>query len=376
MANIVKTETGWKYRVSYKEAGKYKVKSKSGFPTKKQALLAASEMEEKLHRGVDINAGEANFVEAFKEWYTTFRKQKKSIENDKHYDYAIKFCEKYFVGLKINDVNRTTYQKAINDFAKTHAKETTRKRHVYVRSFIREMVYEGVILRDPTARVIIPDDETTYKDLKALSEEQVKKLVKELNNHFNPAHSSISVILFAIASGARFSEIIGLTWDCIDFVQKTIKINKTWDYKDTNTFSNTKNYSSNRIITIDDSTLSMLNKIKVYQSAEKLKDSSFNKNKLVFINTNSIPPSNNAINKSLRRYCTNLGINNAISVHGLRHTHATLLLYNDCNIKYLSKRLGHNTIVTTLETYSHVIDEMEQKESYKVNELMNKINEI
>ncbi|EAE5095855.1 site-specific integrase, partial [Listeria monocytogenes] len=38
--------------------------------------------------------------------------------------------------------------------------------------------------------------------------------------------------------------------------------------------------------------------------------------------------------------------------------------------------LGHNTIVTTLETYSHVIDEMEQKESYKISELMNKINEI
>lgn len=106
--------------------------------------------------------------------------KKKSIENDKHYDYAIKFCEKYFVGLKINDVNRTTYQKAINEFAKTHAKETTRKRHVYVRSFIREMVYEGVILRDPTARVIIPDDETTYKDLKALSEEQVKKISKRI----------------------------------------------------------------------------------------------------------------------------------------------------------------------------------------------------
>lgn len=196
-----------------------------------------------------------------------------------------------------------------------------------------------------------------------------------MNNRFTPAHSSISVILFTIASGARFSEIIGLTWDCIDFAKKTIKINKTWDYKNTNAFSNTKNYSSNRIITIDDKTLSMLNKIKVYQSAEKLKDSTFNKNKLVFISTNNVTPSNNAINKSLKRYCTKLGINKDISVHGLRHTHATLLLYNDCNIKYLSKRLGHNTIVTTLETYSHVIDEMEQKESYKVNELMNKINE-
>ncbi|EKP3986685.1 tyrosine-type recombinase/integrase, partial [Listeria monocytogenes] len=85
---------------------------------------------------------------------------------------------------------------------------------------------------------------------------------------------------------------------------------------------------------------------------------------------------NNAINKSLKRYCKKLGFNKDISIHGLRHTHATLLLYNDCNIKYLSKRLGHNTIVTTLETYSHVIDEMEQKESYKISELMNKINEI
>lgn len=166
-----------------------------------------------------------------------------------------------------------------------------------------------------------------------------------------------------------------MTWDCIDFVQKTIKINKTWDYKNTNALSNTKNYSSNRIITIDDKTHSMLNKIKVYQLAEELKDSTFNKNKLVFISTNNVPPSNNAINKSLKRYFTKLGINKDISVNGLRHTHATLLLYNDCNIKYLSKRLGHNTILTTLKTYSHVIDEMEQKESYKVNELMNKINE-
>lgn len=115
---------------------------------------------------------------------------------------------------------------------------------------------------------------------------------------------------------------------------------------------------------------------KLQESVTSCKDSSFNKNKLVFISTNNVPPSNNAINKSLKRYFIKLGIKNDISVHGLRHTHATLLLYNDCNIKYLYKRLGHNTIVTTLETYSHVIDEMEQKESYKVNELMNKINEI
>ena len=59
-----------------------------------------------------------------------------------------------------------------------------------------------------------------------------------------------------------------------------------------------------------------------------------------------------------------------MTCHGLRHTHASIMLYKGINIKYVSRRLGHKDIVTTLQTYQHILDEMEQKESNAVNEVM------
>lgn len=47
-----------------------------------------------------------------------------------------------------------------------------------------------------------------------------------------------------------------------------------------------------------------------------------------------------------------------ISIHGLRHIHATLLILNGENIKIVSDRLGHNDITTTLNTYTHIMEEM------------------
>lgn len=58
-----------------------------------------------------------------------------------------------------------------------------------------------------------------------------------------------------------------------------------------------------------------------------------------------------------------------ITCYGLRHTHASMLLYKGMNIKYVSRHLGHKDIVTTFQTYSHILDEMEQKESRAMEEL-------
>ena len=79
--------------------------------------------------------------------------------------------------------------------------------------------------------------------------------------------------------------------------------------------------------------------------------------------------SNNAVNKVLRKFCRKVGAIE-LTCHGLRHTHASILLYQGVNIKYVSRRLGHSDIVTTLQTYQHILDEMEQKESNAVNEVM------
>jgi len=187
-----------------------------------------------------------------------------------------------------------------------------------------------------------------------------------------PKYISRYIILFALATGARFSEIMGLTWDCVDFKNKTITINKAWDFKDKNDFGDTKTFDSKRTITIDDDTCKMLKELKVKQNEIALQTGLRNHKNLVFVNTKMELVSNNAVNKTLRTLCRKIGIQE-ITCHGLRHTHGSILLYNGVNVKYISRRLGHKDIVTTLQIYSHVLDEMEQKESRQVDETMKKL---
>jgi integrase len=76
--------------------------------------------------------------------------------------------------------------------------------------------------------------------------------------------------------------------------------------------------------------------------------------------------------KRIGNKCGTIGIK-PITCYGLRHTHASMLLYKEVNIKYVSLHLGHKDIVTTLQTYSHILDEMEQKESRQVDVAMEEL---
>jgi integrase len=97
-----------------------------------------------------------------------------------------------------------------------------------------------------------------------------------------------------------------------------------------------------------------------------------NTNNLCFVNTKMELVTPEAVNKTLRKLCSNIGITE-ITSHGLRHTHASMLLYKKVNVKYISRRLGHNDIVTTLQTYSHILDELEQTESRVIDDTMKEI---
>ncbi|BBU40727.1 integrase [Aeribacillus pallidus] len=374
MASIQKMKNGrWRYRVSYKENGKYKTKTKGGFRTKKEAELAAAELERQLHKGYDINAGDQLFSEYMRNWFEVYKKGKYSLAHERNIELSVRLVEEHFAGVKLKDVTRDMYQKFINEISKNHSTATVQKRHTYIKSCLRDAIEDGIITRDPTYKVIIKGEvETKSEELKYLNFDEVKKLVAEIKKDMKPRYISRYIILFAIATGARFSEIMGLTWDCVDFKNKTITINKTWDFKDKNDFSDTKTFDSKRTITIDDETLNMLKDLKKSQNELALKTGLRNEKNLVFVNNKFELVTNNAVNKTLRALCKKVGIK-PITCHGLRHTHASMLLYKGVNIKYVSRRLGHKDIVTTLQTYSHILDEMEQKESRQVDLAMEEL---
>ena len=70
---------------------------------------------------------------------------------------------------------------------------------------------------------------------------------------------------------------------------------------------------------------------------------------------------NSTVNHILERHCKNAGIT-VITVHGLRHTHASLLLLNGVSIASVAKRLGHSNMTTTQKTYLHIVEELENKD--------------
>ena len=74
---------------------------------------------------------------------------------------------------------------------------------------------------------------------------------------------------------------------------------------------------------------------------------------------------NSTLNQKLASYCKKVNVP-VISIHGLRHTHASLLLYEGVSIASVAKRLGHSNTTTTQETYIHIIKELENKDNDKI----------
>jgi integrase len=82
---------------------------------------------------------------------------------------------------------------------------------------------------------------------------------------------------------------------------------------------------------------------------------------------------NSTVNDILERHCRNLNIP-VISVHGLRHTHASLLLFAGVSIASVARRLGHASMTTTQKTYLHVIHELENQDIDLVMRAMSSLN--
>jgi hypothetical protein len=110
-SEIKKVSNGWRYRVSYKDGEKYKTKTQGGFRTKKEAEIAAAELEKKLHVGHDINAADQLFSDYMRNWFDIYKKGKYSLEHERNIERSVKLVEEYFPALRIKDITKDMYQR-------------------------------------------------------------------------------------------------------------------------------------------------------------------------------------------------------------------------------------------------------------------------
>lgn len=250
--------------------------------------------------------------------------------------------------LKIGDFTRIQYQELLNNYAKSHERQTTMDFHHQLKGAILDAVDEGFIARDPTRKAIIKGKQPRDKKTKYLNQFELHTLLTTLQ--LPPEINWDWFILLIAKTGMRFSEALSLTPKDFDFSHQMLSVNKTWDYKSNTGFAPTKNQSSNRKIQLDWQTV-----IKFSELVKNLPE-----DEPIFIKENR-KIYNSTINELLARRCEHAGIP-IISIHGLRHTHASILLFAGVSIASVARRLGHASMTTTQKTYLHIIQELENKD--------------
>lgn len=346
--------------------GKRKQKSQSGFKTKKEAQAALAELVNDVEKG--------NYHEPEKKRFKDFVLEylKKTYINrvkPSSYETTSRIIEThilpFFGDMEINDIDHFSvhefYNKKIEEGLSSY---TIQNIHVRIRMLLR-IAKKWKVLKEDIASMLEPP--------KLIKKEMNVWTVDQINTFLTfTEHSRYHPVFFLAAyTGMRKGEILGLTWEDVNFAERTISVNKTlYRLKDKFVLQAPKTTSSYRVIYMDDDILRVLKKQKVNQNIERLKYGGvYKEHNMVFTQETGEFVNPNAASSMFTRFIEQVDLP-MIRFHDLRHSHATILLQMKENPKIVSERLGHSTVATTLDIYSHVSKNMKKEVSEQFADMM------
>lgn len=292
--------------------------------------------------------GSILFYDYYKQWIDVYKRGAVRDATLSKYMMTLKWIGQLAPNLRVSQLSRTTYQQLLNDYAKFHERQTTLDFHHQLKGAILDAMDDGMIERDPTRKAIVKGKTPSAKKIKYLNQFELHTLIADLDLKENVPNWDWFILLVA-KTGMRFSEALAVTPSDFEFSRQTLSISKTWDYKGEGGFLPTKNKSSVRKIQVDWQII-----VKFSELVKGLPE-----DKPIFVGEEKIY--NSTVNDVLTRHCKACGIS-TISIHGLRHTHASLLLFAGVSIASVARRLGHASMTTTQKTYLHIIQELENKD--------------
>ncbi|HAR6464089.1 TPA: site-specific integrase [Staphylococcus pseudintermedius] len=220
--------------------------------------------------------------------------------------------------------------------------------------------------------------ELKHKDLSEpqkaqyLPKEQIKPFLEMVKNRDIHQYYMFRTM---IETGIRVGEANALQWSDYNSKDKTLSITKSYDQKH-DRWNTTKN-KEHRTIYITNDLAKELTKLKYLQNANRIvnEDVYNTTHDFIFCNAFGDPlPRSTTHNTMMHVTSKLLGKENKLSIHKLRHTHATLLLESDVPMKVIQERLGHKTMAVTEQVYSHVTEKMNHKAKENFEKFINDSN--
>ena len=297
--------------------------------------------------------------ELYDYWLKNEATNKSLKENTMHgytgvYNNHIKPCLGH---LYLKDINVMVVQNFITEASECLTKYIMKNVHIVLGQMLRLAFDQGFIANNPYLYI----RKKKYKKDKCLNydlpDEDTLRLIPTLFHETDPEYISFYIALY---TGARCSEIFGLTWDDVDFENHTLDINKQISEIGGIHEIATKTPTSIRNIKVSNDLIEMLKKYKSnLDQFAILYGETFGGGKYVCSNSKGYlkRPSyvRRNIQKKLKPY------NKEFRFHTLRHFYATKALEAGTNVKAGSRRLGHASVQVTLDRYVTFTPEMDDE---------------
>ena len=281
-----------------------------------------------------------------------------------------------FIGsMLLQNVKPMDCQMILNAMESDYAGSTIRQTYMTMGTFFKSAKDNGFIDRHPMDGVRYTKPVRAVDDIHFLTVDEQKRFLEAAKGSHNYAQYAL-----ILETGLRTGEMIGLTWDAIDWEKRTLTVNKTLEFRykqDEWRAGPPKTESSYRTIPLTDTAYNILRLIydtREYRNESKdlstvltfMDRKTGQKRKLVmrdlvFINWRTgMPAKNSSYDTHLYKLCDDAGIKR-FCMHALRHTYATRAIESGMQPKVLQKLLGHASITTTMNRYVHVTDDSMKK---------------
>ena len=332
MAGTITDLKNGKYRLRYTYNGKVYSKNVKAQKEKDAQKLLNNFVYEIEHN--TNNTSDMYFNDFVTIWIEKYVEKNLSNRTQTLYNSLLKsHITPFFNGYKLNEIKRIDIINFLDSINDKYVKNTLDKYRKCLTTIFNYAIKCELLEHNPALLVTSPKGKDYVKKENVYTLEQAQQLLLALQNEDNKKY----IIELALKCGLRRQEILALNKEDFDFSNNSITINKAviLDFEKRFTIGKTKTTSSNRIVYAPKKLMDKFKKFpdgKLFNYDIDYITKWFKK----FLERNNLPP---------------------VTLHGLRHTHATLLIANGTDYKTVSAILGHSQTSTTMNIYVHKNEE-------------------
>lgn len=338
----------------------------SGFDTKAAALEAMNKLQTEVADGTYVERTRISLGEYLNEWLAACRNLRPNTARD--YRVSIhKHINPRLGKVRLQALDRLQVRGLYRKLAEGGLGEkTVHNVHICLHKALQDACDDGLLRRNPAERAHArPKDRP---EIKTWSADELAAFLA-----FTAQDRELALYHVAAATGMRRGELLGLRWRDVDFDGARLSVRQQFTRQGNGVgFGPPKSRKSIRTIDVDEETISLLREQQERQLFDRRAQGPAYREDLdlIFCRPGGSPHDPNVIGRRFERKVRALGSVPVIGLHGLRHTHATLMLEAGVDVKTVSERLGHDSAQTTLELYGHVTPRMRSNAAARFGSLL------